>query len=629
MPLTNCLFGPGFSITGARYFMDNQTSFQVNFNSLTDQESVLAYQWYLDDTLVADQSGATFNSKVSCGEHTLGLRLLSNDGWSGVKTLQFTTCKVPTSIMLYGPAIIDEGSTTKYYVLQLFSDGSNIDISEQYTFLSSAGGVFNGSTFNAAASPNDYDDITVTISAVKEGAETLTKQVVIHNTTTVTLVSLELYGPSDMNNGESALYGVIAHYSNGAQRDVSDDFVFASSEGAFIGKRYTVSIGATKDEVRKVTISALQNGFVKVSKQINVHIDVQKAGILVVDLFNDTTLNVVGLIEKPVLGEVRMLAHTGNNIIPVGVAPESALILASDLNVSSLTRRFEFNIEKLIRDYPDAENLAFDLKGRSVNKGKLAGAFSLKTRGAKMALNGSPGSYMPTVVGGTNVSPITDFVANISGGANGSYAENDLFSFIKFNYHVPTSTLTYVLPPPQVEIKEFDFMAIRYNWLEGAGNDLDILVGFENTATSHDSKYVGFGQRRVVVPEGTEPPVNAYLWWATDNRGASGYEGVLVGMKRFLTDLPNAPDIIEVGLYASWFGGAVTGDFSVELVTYKGGTMSKQGTNFVNTDGIVVSSNVFHVNTKLKAIDSANVSGYYKVGTLRYNKTTASAVIQI
>lgn len=630
MPLTPCLSGPAFSITGDAYFGDNQVNFQVTFDQPADHENVLAYQWYLDECLLTDQQSATLNDKISCGEHRLGLRILSSEGWSGIKTIQFVTCKAPTSVILSGAESVNEGSTARYAVLQLFSDGSNNDITSQYTLVSSAGGSFDGPVFTALDNASAYDDIEVTISASKSGAETLTKQVKVVNTTPIAIVSLEISGPADVDNGNAAVYGVTGHYSDGSQRDISDEFVFASTEGYFTGRTYTASINGIIDEVRTVTISALQNGFVKVSKQINVHIDILKAGILVVDFYQDTTLNAIGLIDNATVVGHHVAAYAGSNIVPAGSTPEQALILASDLNVPSSTNwRFEFNIDKLIRENPGTSDFVFYVKGRSAIKGTVSGAFGLKTRGSKMAFNGNPGSYMPTVIGGANIGPIVNFNNQVAGGANGNFDENGLSTIIRFNYHVPTATLTYTLPPPQIEVEEFDFMAVRYHWEQGAGSDLDILVGFENTGTVHDQVYVGFGQGNLTVPKDTEPESDAYLWWATDNTGAGGYEGVLLGMKAFVDAFPNSTNIVEVSLYASWFGSPTTGDFSVELVTYKGGAMSKVGTDFVNTGGVQVSSNVLSVNTRIKAQVPENVAGYYKVGTLRYNKATASAVIEI
>ncbi|AOM76000.1 hypothetical protein [Pedobacter steynii] len=628
MPLTPCLSGPAFSIVGDSYFSDNSVNFQVSFDSPTAQESVLAYQWYLDESLVTEQQTASFNDKISCGDHSLGLRILSHEGWSGIKTIQFATCKLPASVILYGAASLNEGSSSKYYVFQLFSDGSNTDITLGYIFTTDKGGSFDGNLFKTLDDSTSYADLNATVTAVKAGAETLTKQVTILNTTPVTLVSLSIIGPDVIDNGSTTTYSVLGSYSDGSQRDVTTDFTFASTEGYFVGKTYTAAIsGMTGTEIRQVDISALQNGFVKVTRQIDIRNKLQ-AGVLVVDFYNSPPLDLIGYVDNAEVTGHHLAAYTGNNIAPVGMTPENALVLASDHNPSSTSWRFEFNIDKLVRENPGTADFVFYIKGRSLSPASVSGVYALKTKESKMAMNGAPGSYMPTVIGGANMGFMTSFSNQVLGGMNGNYNQNYLPVILRFNYNVATATLSHTAPDPGIEVSDFDFMAVSYQWGEGAGSDLDILVGFENTGTQYDEVYVGYGQGNTVVPRDATP-ANTYLQWGTDNTGTNGYEGALIGMKTFLNAFPNLPEVVEVGLYAVWYSTPVTGNFNVELVTYKGGTMTHSGTNFVNTGGTRVSSNQVALSTMKKAPNSTLPSDYYKIGTVRYNKITASATIEI
>lgn len=79
-PLTTCLLGPAFSLSGAAYFSDTNINFEVIFNAAEDEQAILAFEWFLDDILVLDERGAAFNGKVYCGSHKVGVRLLSNQG---------------------------------------------------------------------------------------------------------------------------------------------------------------------------------------------------------------------------------------------------------------------------------------------------------------------------------------------------------------------------------------------------------------------------------------------------------------------------------------------------------------------------------------------------------------------
>ncbi|MNY45788.1 hypothetical protein D3C86_1809160 [compost metagenome] len=57
--------------------------------------------------------------------------------------------------------------------------------------------------------------------------------------------------------------------------------------------------------------------------------------------------------------------------------------------------------------------------------------------------------------------------------------------------------------------------------------------------------------------------------------------------------------------------------------------MTHSGTDFVNTGGTVVSSDLIFRSTMKTAPNSTLTSDYYKVGTLRYHKITKSATIEI
>lgn len=178
-----------------------------------------------------------------------------------------------------------------------------------------------------------------------------------------------------------------------------------------------------------------------------------------------------------------------------------------------------------------------------------------------------------------------------------------------------------------IVINEFDYLVLRYNWLPGSGQDMDIMVGYVNTGTPVDNDFVGFGQGGAIVPVGVAGP-DSYLWWALDNQGTSGYEAVLINVKKLIEAYPTISDVIEVEMYCVWWSSVSSGDFSIEATTYLGGTMEVSGTNIVNTGGVQVSSDIRHLNTKIRNNDK-NINTAYKVGVLRYNKLTDTAVLEI
>lgn len=622
MPNPNCLPGPAFTVIGDAYFSSNAVSFEVVFDNPAEQASVKAYEWYLDGSVIAGHNDAEFAGQLNCGPHHIGVKVLSAAGWSGMMGLEFATCRSATELLFYGVASINEGESTTYYIYQLFSDGTSIDVTADYVFSSTPGASFNGNIFTADTDPAGYDDYVVTISATKSGQPPLTKQVTVFNTTPVVLVSTDIVGPGALWAGDSAFYSIIASYSNGTSQDVTAQYVLSSTVGTFSGNLLSIPGG---NNPGSATIFASQSGVPVLSKQIV--INAVTSGVLVVDLFQDPALNVIGLIDNPEVAESHIPAYTGVNIIPAGANPAEAMVLSSDyFPTSSSNWRFQFNIEKLVNDYPLSRSFVFYIKGRSAAAGRIYGAYSVKTNDAVMKLQAYNGPLIPSVTGGSNHVPVTNFDAEIGAGANGSYNEADLHTIIKFTYDVPTDTTTYVTNEEPIVIGDFDFMAIRYHWGIGDGSDLDIMVGYENNQSGADNKYVGFGTG-VLVPDNVTQ-AESYLWWGLDNTGPSGYEGVLIGIKKFIENNPASSNIIEVALYAVWHSEPITGNFSVELVTYKGGTMSLVGNNFVNEGGVQTSSNVVNSHTLMRKTGYLP-SNYFKVGIMRYNKTTQTGTIQI
>lgn len=626
MPNTNCLSGPAFSLIGGAIFNDTAIDFSVVFDSPADAAGILNYEWYLDNNLMIDQNLMQFAGQVTCGTHEIGVRILSASGWSGIKRLEFATCRTATALLFYGVDRIDVGASTTYYILQLYSDGFSKNVTEDYVFSSTPGGSFNGNVFTADTDLTGFEDYEVTISAVKNAEPALHKQVTVVNTTPIVQVSLEIIGAAAINEGSSASYTVLATYSNGTQQDQTSSYIFSSSIGTFTGNILSIPVNAVVGDSRSATIYASQSGIPVLSKQITINDTSVRAGILVVDLYGSSDLNLIGLIDNAEVAGSHIAAYTGHNTMPSGAAPSSALILASGFN--SPTWRFEFNIKKLVMDYPQTQEFVFYIKGRANVTDDLSGAFSVKTSDGVMTLSTTPaGVLMPGVIGGTNHFPLTNVLTKIFAGANGSYLERDLSTILRFVYNATTDKISYTTFEEPIVIDNFDFMAVRYHWVSGDGSDLDVLVGLEQNNSSFDRQYVGFGAN-VTVPYAVPSTDQSFLWWALDNRGSQGYEGVLIGIKQFIEQNPSSPNIVEIGLYAVWFGQPISGNFSVELVTYLGGTMSAVNNDFINAGGVQTSSNTVNVNTMQRKV-SQDSATYFKVGTVKYNKTTKTATIQI
>jgi hypothetical protein len=803
-----CLNGPGFSLTGDSYFPSVAVIFSLLFDTPADQAAVLAYEWYLDGALVADQRTAQFAGSLNCGGYSIGARVLGTTGWSGIKTLEFSTCKVPLDSIIAGPASIKEGQSATYLVLLNFSDGSVLDKTDGYVFTADYG-AFDGNKFTVPLNSTTHDSRNATISAAQAGTPTLSKLVNVVDTTPGILESLMISGPDSVSEGGSAVYTVIASYSDGTTVDFTGDYVFECPDGSFLGNSFIAAKNSIAGDTRQSTITAFKNGVSQLTKQITITDVAPVPSVLVVDIFDIGNMDVIGRISSPAVAQGSLNAYTGKNFVLAEAAPQNAYILASDLISQAgnrLSWRFEYNIPKLLAEYPNQPDFEFELMGRASAAGQISGAYALKSPDTVMAMQGQSGSYIPTVTGGSSLG-IVSYNSVVGAGATGSHLQDDLLSILKLTYHVATSTIsastpvlqstaitgpdavneggnaaynvvaaydnglkinltglysftssegtfagaTLSIPPNEtagdsriatitaaksgspslskqinivdksayvsiqikgdlvikegttttyqvigsysngqtdnltaqytfsategsfagaaltipgntvtgddrdatitaskagatpvtqqisivdsstIIINEFDFMAVRYSWSTGSGVDLDVMVGFEGNGTVIDGKYIGFGNNTAngnkTIPVGTSPPSNAKLWWALDNREAAGVEAVMIGIKSFIDTYPNSPNIIQVGLYAVWYVSVSSGDFKVELATYKGGTMTTSGTNIINVGGQPVSSNAKDLNTLIQN-RNALPSTSYKLGILKYNKSLQTATIQ-
>ncbi|WP_316768715.1 DUF5977 domain-containing protein [Pedobacter frigiditerrae] len=357
MPSSACLYGAHFALVGDVLFFSTAVNFQVEFDNPVDEAIVISYEWFLDDSLLIEEHGRLFIANIQAGFHQIGVRILSTEGWSGIKKLDFYIDVVPDSMVIQGPDSLNEGDSAVYEATLTLAGGTVINVTQQCTFTVSDAGSFNNNTLNTIVDNVDLNDKYVSITATLTGGNTATKPITILNTT---------------NTG------------------------------------------------------------------------VNHPSIIVVEFYDDISLNAIGFVDNIGVNVNQMPAYTGQNFIPITSLAAEAIVLASDLGTNSVKWRFEFNIIKLISQYPTINDFVFEVKGRANISGMLTGAFSLRTYDAVMTMSGSPGSYMPSVTGGSVITS-SGFSTQVIGGANGDYSEANLHSLIRFNFNVPTDTLTYTL----------------------------------------------------------------------------------------------------------------------------------------------------------------------------------------
>lgn len=167
-------------------------------------------------------------------------------------------------------------------------------------------------------------------------------------------------------------------------------------------------------------------------------------GILVIDIFDTTTINAYAYVNTPgATIPYQQPVYTGNNFYPTGSTDAAnAWGLSSDLNPPQPTRRFEFNIQKLIATYPAEPTFTIIVAGRDTSSGTMRGSYVNRSAAdSQMVMGGSPGSYLPTVSGTILASTNYSGYAVVAG-ANGTYGIGIGAEIIKFVYDVATMVIT-------------------------------------------------------------------------------------------------------------------------------------------------------------------------------------------
>lgn len=186
-------------------------------------------------------------------------------------------------------------------------------------------------------------------------------------------------------------------------------------------------------------------------------------------------------------------------------------------------------------------------------------------------------------------------------------------------------TKTYPSNTGGIKIGDVDFVTFRYLWESSSGRDLDTMTeALNSNVPTIDNLAVGWSG-----PGNGDSSVREVLKWGGDNTG-SGKECVWMSVKdlraKYYDILPEETYFMA---YATWFGSKGTGKCSFELVGYKGGTMSQDGYNFINTGGSVVYQNTYDFICNTSKGASTYKTSYQKVARITYNKLTNEVYMSI
>lgn len=180
---------------------------------------------------------------------------------------------------------------------------------------------------------------------------------------------------------------------------------------------------------------------------------------------------------------------------------------------------------------------------------------------------------------------------------------------------VPDPDAEPINPGTGTDIRDADIIVIRYYWEESGGKDLDTMTELTNTGiTDVDGQGVGFSG-----PGNSISQVTSILHWAGDNT-SSGNEAVYIDLRDFLANNEVYSEFINVDVYATWYNTKGNGDFRMYVKAFKGGTMTKDGYNFVNSGGQEIFSGYLATSTSTyKGVDDYH-NNYDRIATVSFNK---------
>ncbi len=202
--------------------------------------------------------------------------------------------------------------------------------------------------------------------------------------------------------------------------------------------------------------------------------------------------------------------------------------------------------------------------------------------------------------------------------AETSYIDREGFIIVRHINDINfKKTIKVIQSAKIIPIPPFDYLCVYYTWDSAAGNDLDTRTEFINTGInvggSIDGCAVGYGRCN-------SAGVKNFLKWGADNMGSGG-ESVLVDMQALcvVQYFPILPAIINLDMYATWYGAKGTGIITAEVVAWQGGTMSLSNYVWKNTGGTEV-----HRSTRRMTV-TQRYSNYNYLAQLQYNKNTQAA----
>ena len=192
----------------------------------------------------------------------------------------------------------------------------------------------------------------------------------------------------------------------------------------------------------------------------------------------------------------------------------------------------------------------------------------------------------PTFSQSEGTNPLTGNYVEFIIGANAILKTKYIRARAKYQGKYSTEVSIRQVGKDVTVLPDFDFFCFTYSWTEDAGNDLDSMTIIEGTGIMIDGKLLDDYPVGWNMGSGnTNTEVQKYIKWGGDNT-QSGAEGAEIDWKTLCER-----DFISEGIYTiyakvygNWYNTKGTGLVILNISTYKGTGMIKDGYTFVPDD---------------------------------------------
>ena len=160
----------------------------------------------------------------------------------------------------------------------------------------------------------------------------------------------------------------------------------------------------------------------------------------------------------------------------------------------------------------------------------------------------------------------------------------------------------------KIIIENVDYLVFKYGFSDG--RDLDTCTQL----------LVPIQEAKLGYSQTGNNTSNIYSKWGGDNTG-TGVESILIDVKKLKQDFP-LEEFIEFSCGGNWFGQRVSGNVTMTVNAYNGGTMAVSNFEFLNTGGTLVRIFDFSVVNIVLNQPSPQPLASETIGVFRYTIST-------